>query len=70
MKKCDDCNKTFEDNSVFACEQCHKINTCMNCVGTCHKIDETGIIGHYDTLCKSCWKKASKLIDEHIAKNK
>ena len=70
MKKCDDCSKMFENNSVFVCEKCNKRNTCMNCVGTSHKIDEDGIIGHYDTLCRKCLKEAFRLIDEHIAKYK
>lgn len=70
MKKCDDCYKTFENDSVFVCELCNKINTCINCVGTCHKMGKTGLDGKYDTLCKSCWQKAAKLIEEHIARNK
>ena len=64
QKRCDDCGYVFDGDRVFECERCHIINTCMSCVGTMHKVGG----GHYDTLCKKCWKKCSALIDQEIAK--
>ena len=65
QKMCDDCTYVFADNHVFKCEYCKTVDTCIDCVGTMHKVGG----GHYDTLCKKCWQKCSDLIEQEIAKN-